>query len=157
MYCVLSHVQLFAIPWTEAHQAPLSMEFSRQKMLEWAALSFSRGGLPDPVIERTSPALAGGFFTAEPLTLLSTFFLLLLVYTSTLALEYYFVNIHHVSSRNVTEIALSQPVNQFREKQCSHRGGQSAPVFLPGESHGQGSLVGFSPWGHKESDTTEAT
>ena len=29
------------------------------------------------------------------------------------------------------------------------------PVFLPGESHGQRSLVGCSPWGHKESDTTE--
>ena len=29
------------------------------------------------------------------------------------------------------------------------------PVFLPGESHGQRSQVGYSPWGHKESDTTE--
>ena len=29
------------------------------------------------------------------------------------------------------------------------------PVFLPGEPHGQRSLVGYSPWGHKESDTTE--
>ena len=29
------------------------------------------------------------------------------------------------------------------------------PVFLPGESHGQGSLVGYSPWGCKESDVTE--
>ena len=29
------------------------------------------------------------------------------------------------------------------------------PVLLPGEFHGQRSLVGFSPWGHKESDTTE--
>jgi len=29
------------------------------------------------------------------------------------------------------------------------------PVFLPGESHGQRSLVGYSPWGCKESDTTE--
>ena len=27
--------------------------------------------------------------------------------------------------------------------------------FLPGKSHGQRSLVGYSPWGHKESDTTE--
>ena len=30
---------------------------------------------------------------------------------------------------------------------------QPAPVFLPGESHGQGSLAGYRPWGHKESDT----
>ena len=28
-------------------------------------------------------------------------------------------------------------------------------VSLPGESHGQRSLAGYSPWGHKESDTTE--
>ena len=33
----------------------------------------------------------------------------------------------------------------------------SHPVFLPGESHGQRRLVGYSPWGHKESNTTEAT
>ena len=31
---------------------------------------------------------------------------------------------------------------------------QPIPVFLPGKSHGQRSLVGYSPWGHKESDTT---
>ena len=31
------------------------------------------------------------------------------------------------------------------------------PEFLPGESHGQRSLVGCSPWGCKESDMTEAT
>ena len=29
--------------------------------------------------------------------------------------------------------------------------------ILPGESHGERSLVGCSPWGHKESDTTVAT
>ena len=29
------------------------------------------------------------------------------------------------------------------------------PVFLPEEFHGQGSLVVYSPWGHKESDMTE--
>ena len=34
---------------------------------------------------------------------------------------------------------------------------QPTPVFLPGESQGQGSLVGFRLWGHTESDTTEAT
>ena len=32
---------------------------------------------------------------------------------------------------------------------------QPTPVFLPGESHGQRSLVGYSPWGRKESDMTE--
>ena len=32
---------------------------------------------------------------------------------------------------------------------------QPTPVFLPGESCGQSSLSGYSPWGHKDSDTTE--
>ena len=32
---------------------------------------------------------------------------------------------------------------------------QPTPVLLPGEPHGQRSLVGYSPWGRKESDTTE--
>ena len=35
------------------------------------------------------------------------------------------------------------------------RAWQPTPVFLPGKSHGQRSLVGYSPWGRKESDTTE--
>ena len=34
---------------------------------------------------------------------------------------------------------------------------QPTPVFLPGESQGRGSLVGFCLWGHTELDTTEAT
>ena len=29
------------------------------------------------------------------------------------------------------------------------------PVLLPGKSHGQRNLVGYSPWGRKKSDTTE--
>ena len=67
--CVLSgfsHVQLFATPWTVAHQAPLAMGFPRQGY--WLGMPFLLSGdLPDPGIEPTSPALAGGFFTAEPL------------------------------------------------------------------------------------------
>ena len=61
----LNHAQLFATPWTVAHQAPLSMGFSRQEY--WNRLPFpTPGDLPDPGIESTSPkspALAGGFFT----------------------------------------------------------------------------------------------
>ena len=34
---------------------------------------------------------------------------------------------------------------------------QATPVPLPGESHGQRSLAGYSPWGHKQSDMTEVT
>ena len=60
--CMLSHfscVQLFATLWTVAHQAPLSMGFSRQE--HWS-------GFHAPLQESnahlfTSPALVGGFFT----------------------------------------------------------------------------------------------
>ena len=52
-------------PWTVAHQAPLSMGFSRQGY--WCELPFSPpGDRPHPAIEPTSPALAGGFVTPEP-------------------------------------------------------------------------------------------
>ena len=52
----LSRVQLFATSWTVAHQAPLSMGFSRQEY--WSGLPFpSPGDLHDPGIEPTSPAL----------------------------------------------------------------------------------------------------
>ena len=37
------------------------------------------------------------------------------------------------------------------------KGWLPTPVLLPGELHGQKSLVGYSSWGHQESDTTEAT
>ena len=39
----LSRVWFFVNPWTLAHQAPLSMEFSMVRILEWVAVSFSRG------------------------------------------------------------------------------------------------------------------
>ena len=52
----LSRVQLFATAWTAAHQAPLSMEFSRQEY--WSGLPFaSPEELPNPGIEPRSPAL----------------------------------------------------------------------------------------------------
>ena len=37
------------------------------------------------------------------------------------------------------------------------RAWQPTPVSMPGKSHGQRSLVGYSPWGRKESDMTKAT
>ena len=62
-----SCVWLCVTPWTVAHQAPLSMEFSRQEY--WSRLTFPLPKeLLDPGIEPTSltsPALAGGFFTAS--------------------------------------------------------------------------------------------
>ena len=65
---LLSHVQLFATPWTVALQVSLSMEFSKQEYC--SGLPFSTlGDLPDSGIEPTSPmspSLAGGFLTTAP-------------------------------------------------------------------------------------------
>ena len=62
---LLSHVWLFATPWTEACQAPLSMGLPRQEYK--SGLPFpSPGGVPGPGIEPWSPALAGRFFITEP-------------------------------------------------------------------------------------------
>ena len=63
----LSHVQLFATPWTVACQAPRSMEFFRQKYCSGLPFPTS-GDLPNPgsePISLASPALAGGFFTSS--------------------------------------------------------------------------------------------
>ena len=63
-----SHVQLFATPLTIAHQAPLSMGFSKQGY--WSGSPFpTLGDLPSPGIEPESlmsPALAGGFLPTAP-------------------------------------------------------------------------------------------
>ena len=57
----LSHVRLFATPWTGVYQAPSSMGFSRQEY--WSGLPFpSPGDLPDPGIEPRSPSLKAEAF-----------------------------------------------------------------------------------------------
>ena len=62
---LLSHVRLFATPWTVAYQAPQFMEFSRQEY--WSGLPFpSPGDLPDPGIEPGSPALQADALPSEP-------------------------------------------------------------------------------------------
>ena len=45
--------------------------------------------------------------------------------------------------------------NSWVRKSLWSRNWQPAKVFLPGKLHGQRSLAGYSPWGHKELDTTE--
>ena len=55
----------FAIPWTEAHQVPLSMGFSRQEY--WSGSPFpSPEDLPDPGIEHGSPTLQADSLPSEP-------------------------------------------------------------------------------------------
>ena len=64
--CVLSHVRLFAVPWTVACQAPLSMGFSRQEY--WSELPFPPpGDLPDPRTEAASLCLLHWQADSSPL------------------------------------------------------------------------------------------
>ena len=64
---MLSYVWLFVIPWTVAHQTPLSLGFSRQEY--WSGLPFPLpGDLPNPGIKPVfleSPASAGRFFATR--------------------------------------------------------------------------------------------
>ena len=60
----LSHVRLFATQWTVAHQAPLSMGFSRQEY--WSGLPFpSPGYLPNLGIEPKFSALQADSLLTE--------------------------------------------------------------------------------------------
>ena len=62
---MLSQVQPFATLWTVAHQAPLSMEFSRQDY--WGGLSFpSPGDLPNPAIKLRSLELQADSLLSKP-------------------------------------------------------------------------------------------
>ena len=60
-----NRVQLFAAPWTVAHQAPLSMGFSRQEY--WSGLPFpSPEDLPDPGIKPGSSTSQADALPSEP-------------------------------------------------------------------------------------------
>ena len=64
-YSVVSAYSVIETPWTVVRQASPSMGFFRQEY--WNGLPFPPpGDLPEPRIQPTSPALAGGLFTTEP-------------------------------------------------------------------------------------------
>ena len=61
---MLRRFRLFVTPWTVAHQAPLSMDFSRQEY--WSGLPYPPpGDLPNPGIEPGSPALQADSLPSE--------------------------------------------------------------------------------------------
>ena len=72
----------------------------------------------------------------------------------------YSVVVYHVPASLVAQSVKNLP--EMRETGVRSLGWQDSlekemtntPVFLPGESHGQRSLAGYSPWGHKGSDMT---
>ena len=233
--CVLSHS---VVSDSAAHQVPLSMGYSRQEC--WSGWPFpSPGDVPDLGIKATSPALASGFFTTEPTSVVepddfeaqfqeflklpwclgTRETLLLLVAQSCPTLcnpmdcNLPGSSVHGISQARILEwVAMpsstehlpnpgtklrspalqedslpSEPPGKVRLKvnyssvspilglpggangkepacqvrRCRRRGfdpsqedpwrraWRPTPVFLPGESHGQRSLAGCSPWGRR--------
>ena len=154
---LLNSVRLFATPWTVAHQAPLSVGFSRQeywsglpcpaqqpttflKQLHWRALKhYSFYVIISPI----------GCFSEKAMA----------PHSSTLAWK-----IPWMEEPGRLQSTGSRRVGHDRTTSFSlftfmhwRRKWQPTPVFLPGESQGRGSLVGCCLWGRTELDTTEVT
>ena len=159
----LSHVRLFAIPWTAARQASLSITNSRSSLrltfesvipsnhlilccplLFLPSIFPSIGVFSDKsVLCIRWPKCWSFSFNINPSGLISFRMdwldLLAVQGTSKSLLQ------HHSSKASILWHSAF-----FQRKQW-----QPTPVLLPGKSHGRRSLVGCSPWGCEESDTTE--
>ena len=61
---------------------------------------------------------------------------------------FFWIASSHITITHTPSIVMTSLTNWRRKW-------QPTPLFLPGESHGERSLVGYSPWGRKELDTTE--
>ena len=143
-----SCVQLFAAPWTVACQAPLSMEFSRREY--WSELPFLLWGI-FPIQGFNLCFLHLLHWQADSLPLCH------LGYPIYLQVEL----LHHMgfpggsdsreSACNVGDLALIPGLG--RSPGGGH--GNTLQYSYLENPHGQRCLAGYSPWDHKESDTTE--
>ena len=87
------HVRLFATPWTVVHQAPLSMGILQERILEWVAMSFSRGSSQPRDWTQVSH-IASGFFTVwATKEALPSLFTLSILITTTVNTFYYFTHL----------------------------------------------------------------
>ena len=146
---LLSHVWLFATLWTVAHQASLSMDFFRQEY--WSGLPFpSPGDLPDTRIKPVSlSSLALALITER------TYSQQYLVQTPRKNPAWFLPSVCYRSTHRGTPrwhsskgICLQSRKGRFDpcvRKIPWRRKWQPTPVFLPEISHGQRSLVGYSP------------
>ena len=64
--CCAKSCPTLETPWSVAHQALLSMGILQARILEWVAMSSPSGDLPNPGIERRSPALQSDSLLSEP-------------------------------------------------------------------------------------------
>ena len=120
-------VHLFVTLLTVSHQVSLSIGFSRQEY--WSGLPCPPpGDLPNPGIipvSLISPSLAGKFFTMMEMSRSTQM------------------------SRSLIGYIFFTALGNGSQLQSAGK------IFLPGKSHGRQSLVGYLPWGCKESDMTE--
>ena len=142
-----------------AHQAPLFVAFSRQNY--WSGLPFPTPGDPsDPGIKPASPATC--VTSGKLLTLFVPQFPKVYGNGNGTTLQYsrlenpmdggaWKAAVHGVTKSRTRLSNFTFTFMHWRRKW------QPTPVFLPGESQGQQSLVCCRLWGHTESDTTEAT
>ena len=174
---MLSCVPLFVTPRTVALQAHLSVGFSRQRILEGVAISSSRGSaqprdwicitcvscIDRQILYRCATWEALHYqcqcYSHLSLVLHHDSEKVMAPHSSTLAWKIPWMEepdrLQSMGSRRVghdwaTSLSLFTFMNWRRKW-------QPAPVFLPGESQGWGSLVSCHLWGRTESDTTEAT
>ena len=129
-----SLTQLFATPGTVALKAPLSMEFSREE--DWS-------GFPCPP-PRDLPNSG-----LNPSLLHCRQIFYILSHQGRPRFYPFVRKIKLVAFPGGSESACNAGDPGWRREWLA------APVFLLRESHGQRSLVGYSPWGHKESGMTE--
>ena len=125
--CMLSHVWLFAIPWTVACQSLSVHQIFQTRILEWVAISFSRGS-SQTRDQTQAPCVS--------------------CIDRQVRLPWWF------SWSRVCPSCGRPRFDPWACKICWRREWLPTPVFLPGEFHGQRSLVNYSR-GHNELDTTE--
>ena len=124
-----SRVGLFATPWTVARQAPLSTGLPRQDTgVACCALLQGIFRTQRSSLRLLSSALAGTFFL----------------------MGFPGGSDGKKSACNTGDLGSIPELGRSPREEW-----QPIPVFLTGESHGQKSLVGYSPWGCKELDMTE--
>ena len=173
--CRFSHVGLFATLWTGTCQAPLSTGFSWYE--DWSGVPCPPlGDLPNSGIKPRSPALQTDASPSEPpgkplgdvllllshsvvsdslqswtacqasLSIIKSWSLLKLMSTKSVISSNHLIRQRQKTGGNQKLTHIPQ---FWRRKR------QPIPLFLPGKSHGQRSLVGYSLPGWKESDTTK--
>ena len=126
-------------PGTIAHQTPLSMGISQARILEWVATSSYRGcSWPRDWTHVSWVFCIGRSHLGSPKNI------------------YTYAKVPWAPAQTVKNLPAMRPGFNLWIGTIPWRGKwQPTPAFLPGESHGQRRLEGYSPWGHTESDTTE--